>query len=90
MEVAGRFNRRVIQALWVAAVLIFVGAAFHMSAPAKAWTETKVSSIVSSFQGRPEAMRKFMERSEAIWEKTVRQRHEMIAADYENISDMPM
>ncbi|KAH6677915.1 methyltransferase domain-containing protein [Plectosphaerella plurivora] len=92
MEVAPKLNRRVIQALWAAAVIVFIGAAFHMSAPAKEWAETKastISNIVSSFQGGEKAMRKWMERSEANWAKTVRDRHQMIAADYPGDEQMP-
>ncbi|EQB44357.1 hypothetical protein GCG54_00013726 [Colletotrichum gloeosporioides] len=86
-------NRRVVQMLWLAAGLLFVLAflsAMSGSAPqAKAWAANKVGSITQLRSGRP-SLREAMERSEAIWKKTVRQRHEMIAADYGDASKMPL
>lgn len=86
-------NRRIVQMLWLAAGLLFVLAflsAIGGSAPqAKEWAANKVGSITQLRSGRP-SLREAMERSEALWKKTVRQRHEMIAADYGDASKMPM
>lgn len=85
-------SRRVIQLFWVAAALVFIMALTHMSAPAKQWTNVKIQKIFSSIQttGRNQSVSSFLDRSEEIWAKTVKDRHEMLAADYANISEMPM
>ncbi|KAH0443023.1 hypothetical protein CKAH01_14797 [Colletotrichum kahawae] len=86
-------NRRVVQMLWLAAGLLFVVALLSVmggsSPQAKEWAANKVGSIANLGSGRP-SLREAMARSEAIWKKTVRQRHEMIAADYGDASKMPM
>ncbi|OHW90933.1 hypothetical protein CSPAE12_10474 [Colletotrichum incanum] len=84
-------NRRVLQVLWLAAALIIVFALFNsqQSSPsAPELTNTGVGSLVNN-HGSRESMAEFMARSESIWAKTVKQRHEMIAADWEDISKMP-
>ncbi|KAF9876945.1 hypothetical protein CkaCkLH20_05791 [Colletotrichum karsti] len=86
-------NRRVVQMLWLAAGLLFVFALLHsMTSPdqAKEWATNKVGNLVQNIPGSRPSMREFMATAEAIWEKTVRQRHEMIATDYGDASLMPL
>lgn len=86
-------NRRVVQMLWLAAGLLFVFALLHsMTTPsqAKEWATSKVGNLVQNIPGTRPSLREFMATAEAVWEKTVRQRHDMIAADYGDASLMPL
>lgn len=84
--------RRFIQMLWVAAGLLFTIAILHTSPAgdhAKAWMSDTVGQFLPTDTGRL-AMKEHMALAEASWAKTVKQRHEMIAADYKDVSEMPL
>lgn len=86
-------NRRVAQMLWLAAGLLFAFALLHSfteQGSAKEWASSKVESIVHNIRSSRSPMRDFMATAEASFEKTVRQRHEMIAADWGDSSKMPL
>ncbi|KAK6215276.1 hypothetical protein QIS74_08295 [Colletotrichum tabaci] len=85
-------SKRIFQMLWLAAGLIFTLALLRsLGTPdqAKEWASSKVSSLMANDGGRV-PMREFMATAEAIWAKTVQQRHDMIAADYGDASLMPL
>ncbi|KZL66192.1 hypothetical protein CI238_09975 [Colletotrichum incanum] len=85
-------SKRMFQVLWLAAGLLFIIAFLRsIGTPdeAKKWASSKVSSLISS-DGDRVSMREFMATAEAIWAKTVQQRHDMIAADYGDASLMPL
>ncbi|GKT41446.1 uncharacterized protein ColSpa_01627 [Colletotrichum spaethianum] len=85
-------SRRIFQMLLLAAGLLLTLAflrSIGTSDEAKEWASSKVSSLMSSNGGRV-SMREFMATAESIWAKTVRQRHDMIAADYGDASLMPL
>ncbi|KAF6811786.1 hypothetical protein CSOJ01_05514 [Colletotrichum sojae] len=86
-------NRRVVQMLWLAAGLLFAFAllrSFAEPGSAKEWASSKVESIVQNIRSSRAPMRDFLAYAEASFEKTVRQRHEMIAADWGDSSKMPL
>lgn len=86
-------SKRIVQMLWLAAGLLFALALLHsLGNPdkAKAWASNKVGNLINNDGGGRSSMREFMTTAEAIWAKTVKQRHEMIAEDYGDASLMPM
>ncbi|KAK1987540.1 methyltransferase domain-containing protein [Colletotrichum cereale] len=88
----GGSSRRIFQLLWLAAGLLFTFAFLRsIGTPdqAKEWASSRVSGLVSTYGGRI-PMREFMVNAEAVWAKTVKQRHDMIAADYGDASKMPL
>ncbi|KAK1974134.1 methyltransferase domain-containing protein [Colletotrichum cereale] len=90
MEV--KYNRRVSQMLWLAAAATFLLAFLHFSqsnGQVSNWASSKVGSFVGKHDSR-ESLESFMVRSEGFWAKTVKQRHEMIATDYGDVSKMPL
>ncbi|OLN92798.1 hypothetical protein CCHL11_06696 [Colletotrichum chlorophyti] len=77
-------SRRVVQLLWLAAGLLFALALLHSIGnpeKAKAWATDKVGNIINGDGGRV-PMREFMAIAEASWAKTVKQRHDLIKADF--------
>ncbi|KAF9877856.1 hypothetical protein CkaCkLH20_04432 [Colletotrichum karsti] len=92
MDVSKNLNRRAFQILWLAAAVCFLLAFFHHTSSSDAvgkWASSKVGSFVNKHVGR-EPLDEYMARSESIWAKTVRQRHEMIGADWGDASKMPL
>lgn len=84
--------RRFVQMLWVVAGLLFTIALLHTSPAgdhAKAWMSDKVGQFLPPDTGRL-AMKEHMMLAEASWAKTVKQRHEMISADYKDLSELPL
>ncbi|KAG7121618.1 hypothetical protein HYQ45_014452 [Verticillium longisporum] len=84
--------RRFVQMLWLAAGLLFTIAFLHTSPAgghAKAWVSDKVGQYASVDSSRL-SMKDHMARAEASWAKTVKQRHDMIVADYGDVSKMPL
>ncbi|GJC94715.1 hypothetical protein ColKHC_03541 [Colletotrichum higginsianum] len=90
MEV--KYNRRVSQMLWLAAAATLIVAFLRFSQPSgqvSNWASSKVGSFANRYSDR-ESLANFMARSERIWAKTVKQRHEMIAADFGDVSKLPL
>lgn len=90
MEV--KYNRRVSQMLWLAAAAMLILAFLRFSQPSgqvRNWASSKVGNFVNRYNSR-ESLANSMARSERFWAKTVKQRHEMIAADYGDVSQMPL
>ncbi|KAK1961950.1 hypothetical protein LY78DRAFT_275829 [Colletotrichum sublineola] len=88
----GVSSKRIFQLIWLAASLLFALAFLHsIGVPnqAKEWASSQVGSLVSNNGGRI-PMREFMLNAEAVWAKTVKQRHDMISADYGYASHMPL
>lgn len=79
--------------LWAAAGLLFIFALLHTtpaSDSAKAWVSDKVGSFLPSDSSGRLSMEQHKALAEASWAKTVKQRHEMIAADYKDAAQMPL
>ncbi|KAH8899186.1 hypothetical protein GQ53DRAFT_801783 [Thozetella sp. PMI_491] len=83
-------SRRTIQMLWLAAVLIFFAAVFHSSklTPSRDWVGNTVQSMMRS-SGRS-SMKEHIRLAEASWAKTVKERHDLISADWETAAKMPL
>ncbi|KAK2061435.1 hypothetical protein LY76DRAFT_507806 [Colletotrichum caudatum] len=87
----GGSSKRIYQVFWVAAGLLFAFAFLRSIGAhdqAKQWASSQVSSLVSTNGGRI-PMRDFMVNAEAVWAKTVKQRHDTIAQDWGDASHMP-
>jgi hypothetical protein len=85
--------RRLIPMLWVAAGLLFTFALFHTtpaSDSAKAWMSDKVVSFLPTESSGRRSMAEHKVLAEASWAKTVKQRHELISADYKDASQLPL
>lgn len=77
--------------LWAAAAVMFFVAVFHTTSigPAsKDWVTTKVQEL-GHLAGRS-SLGEHMRLAEALWMKTVRQRHDLIQEDWGTIDKLPM
>ncbi len=82
--------KRAMQMLWLAASLMFLIAIFHSLnlTPSRDWMSSKVQGIVGG--GGRSALKDYAKTAETIWAKTVRQRHELIRADWGTIDKLQL
>lgn len=84
--------KRVTQLLWSAAGILFFIAVFHttsLGSSSKEWVSSNVPSALS-FSGTRASLKEYMRHAEASWEKTVQQRHDLIAKDWGTIDKLPL
>lgn len=84
--------KRVTHLLWSAAGILFLIAVFHstsLGSSSKEWVSSNVPSVLTS-SGSRASLKEYMRHAEASWEKTVTQRHELIAKDWGTIDKLPL
>lgn len=84
--------KRVTQMLWLAAGILFFVAVFHsteLGSTSKDWVSTTVQGVTGS-SGQRASLKEYMRLAEASWQKTVKQRHELIAKDWGTVDKMPL
>jgi hypothetical protein len=84
--------KRVTQMLWLAAGILFFVAVFHstsLGSSSKEWVSSTVPGILS-VSGQRSSLREYMRLAEASWEKTVKQRHELIQKDWGTMDKLPL
>jgi hypothetical protein len=87
--------KRVMQMLWLAAGIMFSVAIIHsfQLTPSTEWMSSKVQGMMSSNGGGGggrSSMKDHIQNAEAVWAKTVKQRHDLIRADWGTVDKMPM
>ncbi len=91
-------HARPIQLLWFVGAAVFILALFHSMSGGQShdWISntlkknpTTSTSKAKSQTGRI-SLAEHAELAEKIWSKTVRQRHEMMSRDWEDIDKMPL
>lgn len=82
--------KRVMNMLWLAAGIMFCIAVIHSLSQGDSaeWVTSRVQGLVGDKSRN--SMKEHMRLAEASWAKTVRQRHDMIRADYGTVDKMPL
>lgn len=88
-------NRRMLQMFCLATAVVFIFGILHFRSEqanvqsVSDFATSKGTSLVN-MHGSRKTMARSMVRSESVWAKTVNQRHEIIAADWGDVSEMPL
>ena len=94
--------KRVLQILWASAATMLIMAIVHSvsNEQSREWVFAQLPALGASGGGRSNgktgarhlrlSLKEHMALAERSWAKTVKQRHEMIKADYKSIKYMPL
>ncbi|TKW51081.1 hypothetical protein CTA1_2050 [Colletotrichum tanaceti] len=88
-------NRRILQMFCLASAVVFIFGTLHFRTEqanvhsVSEFASSKASNLVN-MHGSQKTMVRSMVRSESVWAKTVNRRHEIIAADWGDVSEMPL
>lgn len=82
--------KRVMNMLWIAAGIMFTVAVIHSLSGGESaeWVSSRVQGIVGDKSRM--SLREHMRLAEASWAKTVRQRHDLIRADWGTVDKMEL